>query len=204
MKKLSLFVLLTALCFSLFSSCASPAPKEETDTAAEARLSQLEEQIRALRELHDADHAKNQTRLEDLATQLGQLEQDTHSPVTSSPAHFLYRTENGNAIITGFTEDVTSLVIPAAIDGYPVIAVGEGAFRSSSLQSVIVSAGITRLDWFAFYQCASLTQITLPNSVTSIGHSVFDGCSPSLSIYCAEASFAHTYCKSYGIRYTLI
>ena len=35
---------------------------------------------------------------------------------------------------------------------------------------------VTSIGEMAFYDCTSLTSITIPNSVTSIGESAFDGC----------------------------
>lgn len=52
------------------------------------------------------------------------------------------------------------LTIPDTIDGYPVVAIGAGAFK----------------------KCVSITQITLPDTVTSIGAEAFMGCSSLKSI----------------------
>ena len=48
----------------------------------------------------------------------------------------------------------TEIVIPSEYDGFPVIAIGDDAF----------------------YGCKGLTSITIPDSVTSIGYSVFSWC----------------------------
>ena len=95
-------------------------------------------------------------------------------------------------------------MIPSEIDGYPVIAIGDSAFSSQTLKSVIVSNGIEKLDWFAFRDCPALISITLPDSVTSIGYSAFAPQSKSFTIYCHNDSFAHKYAKSYGWSYAII
>lgn len=38
---------------------------------------------------------------------------------------------------------------------------------------------VTTIDSGAFCRCKELTSITIPNSITSIGNSAFDGCFPS-------------------------
>lgn len=46
----------------------------------------------------------------------------------------------------------------------------------SSLKKVIITSA-TKINDYAFYGCSSLTRITIPDSVTSIGYSAFVGCS---------------------------
>ena len=41
---------------------------------------------------------------------------------------------------------------------------------------------VTSIGKFAFYNCSSLTSVTIPNSVTSIGVSAFDSCSGLMSV----------------------
>ena len=64
-----------------------------------------------------------------------------------------------------------------------VTSIGSWAFyQCTSLTSVTIPNSVTSIDTNAFYQCTSLTSITIPNSVTIIGQSVFLDCSSLSSI----------------------
>ena len=67
--------------------------------------------------------------------------------------------------------------IPSALDGYSVIAIGDGAFeRSYKITSVVVPDGITRIEEDACRGCEELTSVTLPEGLTFIGEEVFSEC----------------------------
>ena len=51
------------------------------------------------------------------------------------------------------------------------------AYNLDSLTSVTIPNSVTSIGQFAFSGCSSLTSITIPNSVTSIGSFAFSGCS---------------------------
>ena len=46
----------------------------------------------------------------------------------------------------------------------------------TSLTEVSIPEGVTSIGNYAFSACTSLTEISIPNSVTSIGISIFNGC----------------------------
>ena len=64
---------------------------------------------------------------------------------------FTYKVSGGTVTITGYNCPGGAVVIPATIDGMPVVGIGDEAF----------------------YNCTGLTSVTIPDSVTSIGDEAF-------------------------------
>ena len=64
-----------------------------------------------------------------------------------------------------------------------VTSIGERAFYNCrSLTSVTIGNSVTSIGSSAFSGCSSLTSVTIPDSVTSIGSSAFSGCSSLTSV----------------------
>jgi len=79
----------------------------------------------------------------------------------SAKAQFIYTTNSGVITITGYTGSGGAVTIPATLGGYPVTSIGEEAF----------------------FDCTSLTSVTIPNSVTSIGDNAFGACHNLVNVY---------------------
>jgi hypothetical protein len=83
--------------------------------------------------------------------------------------------------ITNYTGPGGVVTVPSNLNGHLVTGIGaansETAVFSASVTSVTLPDGVTSLGSFAFYLCANLTSATLPNSVTNIGVCAFAGCS---------------------------
>ena len=113
---------------------------------------------------------------------------------------YFYSLVNDEATITHYSGTGSELTIPAELDGYPVVAIGYGAFRENDaitsvtlpdsvktiaeyafwdcrkLETVNIPVGVTTIGDFAFYRCESLKAVTIPNTVTAIGDYAFQMC----------------------------
>lgn len=78
---------------------------------------------------------------------------------------------------TFYFSSLTNIVIPDS-----VTSIGNHAFANSSLKNVIIPDSVTNIGYSAFWECSSLTSITLSNSMTSIENSTFRGCSSLKSV----------------------
>ncbi len=127
---------------------------------------------------------------------------DTLSPTPEPP----YSTPSTEGLVYTLNEDgnsycctgignctETEIVIASNYEGKPVTAIGDMAFIGidtktgepnfcATLTSITIPNSINSIGEDAFYNCSSLTSIEIPNSVTSIGSMAFYGCSSLTSI----------------------
>lgn len=129
---------------------------------------------------------------------------DTVITMTDLPEGIEYEMTDEGCVITGYTgKRDAELVLPAAISGIPVVAIGDYAFQDcfeltgsitlpdtvkrigngaffgcSSLDGTLrIPASVTSIGDFAFYECLSLTgSVTLPDGVETVGESAFAFC----------------------------
>jgi len=80
--------------------------------------------------------------------------EETEQEEFTSGDYKYIKLEDGTTAITGYTGEVEALVIPETLDGLSVTAIGD----------------------YAFLVCSSLTSVTIPDSVCSIGANPFGGC----------------------------
>ena len=216
-------ILITA---ALISSCArtgspsNPSNSESESTAPTAtqdRIAELEAKLLTLIQNQELSDTERKKEIDALTKELEKLkatsegtplesesDESSESDEDASPANtFKYTLDGNRAIITEITTVSDSVSIPATIDGYAVYSIGTEALSSKTVKSVIISNGIEKLDWFAFRNCISLSSITIPTSVTSIGYGAFDNVSKSFTIKCQKDSFAHQYAQSYGLTYDI-
>ena len=86
-------------------------------------------------------------------------------------------TTNGTITITGYAGSGGALTIPNTINGIPVNCVGSGAFSNcASLTSVTIPNSVTNIANYAFYDCYNLTGVYFEGNAPSLGGTnVFSG-----------------------------
>ncbi len=95
----------------------------------------------------------------------------------------LVQNDTAYAVVGVHDTTVTEIQIPAEYNGKPVIAIEFKAFQQClSLTSVTIPDSVTSIGDRAFRNCVSLTSITIPDSVTSIGDDAFYSCSSLTSV----------------------
>ena len=103
---------------------------------------------------------------------------------TYTEGYYTYIVSIGKAIITDVDSSISgNITIPSTLGGYPVIHIRSEAFYNcDSLTSVTIPDRVTSIGDGAFYGCTSLTSIIIPDSVTSIGDDAFAYCTSLTSI----------------------
>ena len=202
------FFLVLALVIVLIASAWIKVSDEiNKSTSIKASLKAMEEKLAIVVSEQKKESGEQRVEIEQLKNEIKTLKNESNTSVETdketSPIgdRFTYEIHDSGAVITGYTGKDTYIVIPSHIDGYAVVGIGESAFAYSKINTVIISEGIKNIDWFAFYACPSLTSVTLPRSIESIGYSAFDGASSSFTVYCYSKTYSHDYVKSYGISH---
>lgn len=126
-------------------------------------------------------------------------------PATAQAAtegDYTYTVTDGEATITACKSSISGkITIPSTLGGYPVTAIGNGAFYGkekltgvtigsnikaikvnafaycSNLGSVTIKNGVKKMGANVFKECDALKTITIPDSVTDMGFGVFEHCS---------------------------
>ena len=208
--KIKIFICILCLFSFLFASCAgkAEAPKTNNDGKdVSSAILQIEDKLDNIKESQDKINAENKLLLDKLYAEIEKLSREevsTDAADVNTIGRFLYQIKDGKATITGYTGNETDIVIPSKIDGYEVEGIGESAFSKSKLTSVVISEGVRKIDWFAFYTVPSLVSVTLPSSIAEIGYAAFDGASSSFVVHCYNDAYALSFVKSYGFSYVII
>ena len=123
---------------------------------------------------------------------------------------FIYELADGGIVITGYKGSSTGIFIADSyvIDGveYNVIGVGESAFEGNEeITSITIPKSVKTIGEYAFYDCISLTEVTILGKDTVIGEKALgyyyisrreDGITEGFTIYGYKDSTAQDYALS--------
>ena len=108
-------------------------------------------------------------------------------PVVSQAAEYTYGdftySLDGGCTITGYKGSDTNVVIPETVDGYDVLAIGQSAFwQCKSIKEIKIPNSVQTIGSYAFYECSSLAEVDLGNSVRELDYECFADCDSLTSI----------------------
>ncbi len=85
---------------------------------------------------------------------------------------------DGNyAVVIGYSGTSKRVKIADEYEGKPVKEIYESAFKhNNNITNVIIPDSVTSIGDYAFYMCDNLTSVTIPDSVTTIGECAFYQC----------------------------
>ena len=85
--------------------------------------------------------------------------------------------DDGNATITKYNGNVSSIIIPEKLDGHTVVKIGNSVFENrTELVSVMLPDTVSKIGYSAFRNCENLKTVILSNNLTTIYDSAFSGC----------------------------
>jgi len=170
MKQILTLLLSVALIFSLVACSGIAAPSQE-DSVAVISSADTPEQAAAAETTavpiptdtpEPTPTPAPKRKLVDMGIKSGDYEYSTYSDQTIT--------------ITSYLGTDAEATIPAELDGYIVIRVGNGAFfQNATLTSVTIADGVTSIGRSAFKWCQELSSVTIPDSVTNISAGAFIG-----------------------------
>lgn len=112
----------------------------------------------------------------------------------------VYAVSGGSASVTGYNGKQKEVEIDSEYQGYPVVAIADGAFENTFVSAVTVPDTVTSIGAKAFSGCSRLNYVRVEKSVTSIGKNAFACGNPSFVLRCDKGSYAEAYAQDYGIN----
>jgi hypothetical protein len=97
---------------------------------------------------------------------------------------FTYSTDGTSVTISGYTGSGGDVTVPDTINDLPVTSIGGWVFwNCSSLTNVTIGTNVTSIGYATFAYCSGLTSVTIPASVANIGDYAFYFCTRLTGVY---------------------
>lgn len=104
---------------------------------------------------------------------------------------YIYMTCNGETKLLKYIGDVSSLVLPSEIGGYPLTAVGDYAFTYTNLTEIIIPETVVSLGSCLFPYSSNV--ISLPDSLAEIDEYAFVNVWEKCVVYCTRDCAVYDY-----------
>ena len=119
-----------------------------------------------------------------------------HQALGETFLDWTYSVSDNQATITGYSGAGGAVDIPAVVNEISVVKVGNGyppifGAGDPTVTSITIPDSVTSIGEYAFYYCSNLTSVTIGNSVTSIGVSAFRSCTSLASVTIPDLSLIH-------------
>ncbi|MBQ4333556.1 MAG: leucine-rich repeat protein [Clostridia bacterium] len=105
---------------------------------------------------------------------------------------FVYKKVRDGIEIVQCLSEQTHIVLPARLDGLPVVALGNYAFyqRTTAL-SITLPEGLKRINGSSFYRCYNLRRAVIPSTVTEIATNPFwrASCLPEVQVAAGNPAY---------------
>ena len=102
----------------------------------------------------------------------------TSYAVTDATGKYQYKLDsNNNATVTNYLGSETEVAVPSLLDGHEVVAVGDMAFFMCNIFEISLPNTVKTIGEAAFNGCFLLGTVRFGNALQSIGDGAFQGCS---------------------------
>lgn len=83
-------------------------------------------------------------------------------------------TDQGFAVLRKYVGNDTEVVVPATLDGRPVLAINSAFYGNQTVRSIVMEEGIAIVDGMSFSGCTALETLVVPKSVVYFRPSALD------------------------------
>ena len=104
------------------------------------------------------------------------------SKIVNKDGYLFITGDDGINYLIGYKGTETALTLPSDYNGENYQIYNYAFYHCSSLTSITIPNGVTSIGYKAFSYCNGLTSVTIPNSVKSIGDYAFSGCNGLTSV----------------------